>query len=197
MVLPPVIVGAIAPEGGKEVLGRIDNEGFSMTLNLRSHTRHKRKPETANASHFCLDELAGQCADMNHRIRLRPSDEHFALPDTSPANLILLLRILQRLDQIEAMLEPLIEGDRDCRADPVAAKVELLREACIEMDISFTADGYIGEHSAARLLSRSATTLRNWRYAERPLKFRVLGSRIEYGLDDLAAFLAERSEIAI
>ena len=86
---------------------------------------------------------------------------HVALPDTSPANLILLLQILQRLNQIEAILEPFIEADRNCHANPAAAAIEQPREACIEMGISLTADGFIGEHNAARLLNRSATTLRN------------------------------------
>ena len=133
---------------------------------------------------------------MNDRVRLRPSDEQFAVPDTSPANLILLLRILQRLEQIEALLQPLIEGDRNSHPNPVEVKAKQLREACLETGISLTADGFIGEHNAARLLNRSATTLRNWRYTEQPLKFRVLGGRIEYGLSDLAGFLAERGEIA-
>ena len=62
------------------------------------------------------------------------------------------------------------------------------------MGISLTADGFIGEHNAAKLLNRSATTFRNWRYGERPLKFRVLGSRIEYQLVDLAEFLTERGD---
>ena len=57
-----------------------------------------------------------------------------------------------------------------------------------------SADGYVREYHAARLFNRSATTLRNWRYAERPLKYRLFAGRIEYRLEDLAAFLADRGE---
>ena len=145
-----------------------------------------RQVGAATVLRFCLDD-PDKCAAMNDRIRPRPSDTHIAF---SSANLILLLRILRRLDQIEVILEPLIGGDRNSHP----SKADQLRAACADLGIPVSADGYIRESHAARLINRDTVTLRNWRYCEKPLPYRLFAGRIEYRLDDLAAFLAERGD---
>lgn len=65
--------------------------------------------------------------------------------------------------------------------DPLA----LLRAACDAMGIARTWDEHVSEQDAARLLRRSAQTLRNRRGLDRPLPFRRHGRRIEYALSDL------------
>ena len=87
------------------------------------------------------------------------------------------------LTRIEAMLAEVLELLRDRRPfeqdDPVAAKVEMLRAACIERGIVVSGDGFIKESDAARLLNRAPVTLRNWRYCEKPLPIRMFAGRIE------------------
>ena len=70
----------------------------------------------------------------------------------------------------------------------------MLRAACIERGILVSGDGFIRESDAARLLSRAPVTLRNWRYCEKPLPFRMFAGRIEYSIEALANFLIERRD---
>jgi hypothetical protein len=68
----------------------------------------------------------------------------------------------------------------------------MLRAACIGCGIVVSGDGFIKESDAARLLNRAPVTLRNWRYYERPLPFRMFAGRIEYSIEALAKFLVKR-----
>jgi hypothetical protein len=104
----------------------------------------------------------------------------------------MLADVLGRLGRLEAQVAGLVEPLQG--GDPVAVKLAELQTACVERGLRLSGDGYIKESAAAQLLNRSTNTLRNWRYCEGRLKFRLLGGRIEYALADLAAFLAERGE---
>ena len=107
----------------------------------------ERRVDAANVSLVGLNDLgklAGKCAAIE-----RPDPPSAFQYACRPAGHLAgkshpFAQILQRPDQIEAMLDPLMEGDRNCRVNPVEAKVDQLREACIEMGISLTADGFIG-----------------------------------------------------
>jgi hypothetical protein len=100
------------------------------------------------------------------------------------------LAIADQLDRIEAKLDLLLaERSREltpaAEDDPAAALIA----ACADQGIPVTADGRIGEYDAARLLCKSPQTLRNWRYAARPLPHSRIGGRVMYALADLAAYL--------
>ena len=123
----------------------------------------ERQVDAAIVLRFCLDD-PDKCAEMNDWLGLRSSDAHFALPDTSPTNIALLLRILQRLDQIEALLQPLLEGDKNRHGPATVSKADELRAACRDLGIPVSGDGYIRESHAARLINRATVTLKNWRY---------------------------------
>ncbi|ANK84168.1 MULTISPECIES: helix-turn-helix domain-containing protein [unclassified Rhizobium] len=101
-----------------------------------------------------------------------------------------IVRIERAVNRIEAKLDRVLATrDRQTQStdqrDPVAA----LRAVCHERAVVLTGDGRIGEYDAAMLLGRSPTTLRNWRFGERPIPHSKLGGRIMYRLEDLAAFL--------
>jgi hypothetical protein len=83
---------------------------------------------------------------------------------------------------------------RNAEPDPVDFRTEQLRQACEDLEIPVSGDGFVREADAGRLLNRAAKTLRNWRDQSRPLEYRVLGNRVEYSLLTLAAFLVERGE---
>jgi hypothetical protein len=107
--------------------------------------------------------------------------------------------ILARLAAIEMQVKALTRqnfppgGSFEGNIGTCSDKLDQLVAACLELGIPVSADGYVREYAAAKLLNRSAFTLRNWRYAEQPLRFRLLGGRIEYRLAELAAWL-DRTE---
>ncbi len=107
--------------------------------------------------------------------------------------------LLARLAALEAKVEALQRqnvppaGRFEDGSPTCGSKLDQLTAACRDLGITISGDGWIREHGAARLLGRSAFTLRNWRYAERPLPYRILGGRIEYRLADLADWL-DRTE---
>src|SRR5262245_25549736 len=103
-----------------------------------------------------------------------------ALPEPSLAALV------ARIDALEERMERLEQRDTNSSGEIVSDPVDVLREACADMGISVSADGYVREADAARLLNRSAHTLKNWRDQSRPLSFRRMGNRVEYSLRTLA-----------
>ncbi|MER9233638.1 helix-turn-helix domain-containing protein [Mesorhizobium sp. M0622] len=98
--------------------------------------------------------------------------------------------LADQLNRIEAKLDLLLAG-RSREVTPAAEDDPAadLRAACADMGIAITADGRVGEYGAAMLVGKSPQTLRNWRYAARPLPHSRIGGRIMYGLADLAAYL--------
>lgn len=74
-------------------------------------------------------------------------------------------------------------------ADSVEQMVDRLREVCRERGAFVSWDGHVSERTAAALLGREPGTLRNWRGQHRPLAFRKLHGRVQYGLADLARLL--------
>ena len=81
---------------------------------------------------------------------------------------------------------------RNAEPDPVDFRTEQLRQACIDLGLPVSGDGFVKEDAAARLLNRSRITIRNWREMHRPLEFRRVGRLIEYDLRVIAAYLVAR-----
>lgn len=96
--------------------------------------------------------------------------------------------VLEALRAIEARLEALERVTFPVVPAPPST-AEMLVDRCRELAIPITADGFVREHGAARLLNRASSTLRNWRYGDEPIPWRMLGGRIEYSLSDIAGFL--------
>jgi hypothetical protein len=104
--------------------------------------------------------------------------------------------ILRRLDAavlelaaLRALLKAADEPDEP--ADPRAEAVERLRRCCAERGIEVGLGDTIAEGDAARLLRRSASSLRRWRAEGRgPNWRRGLGQRVEYALADITEFHA-------
>lgn len=74
-------------------------------------------------------------------------------------------------------------------ADPVEHMTERLQSACRDMGAFITWDNFVSERTAAALLSREASTLRNWRTQHRPLPYRKLHGRVQYQLSDIAKLI--------
>jgi hypothetical protein len=76
--------------------------------------------------------------------------------------------------------------------------VEALRESCAARGIIVAGDNTVSEPDAAKLLNRSAFTLRNWRLyhegEEAPLAFTLDGVRARYSLSALADHLEKKWE---
>lgn len=75
----------------------------------------------------------------------------------------------------------------------LAASVEadvltLMRAACLMMGIERTWDDHVSERDAAKLVRRSASTLRNRRGLDCPLPYRKRAGRVEYALSDLSSW---------
>ena len=51
----------------------------------------------------------------------------------------------------------------------------------------------LNEHEAAAVLNVEATTLRRWRWAGHPPRFRKIGAAVRYHPDDLAEFIEAAS----
>jgi hypothetical protein len=135
-------------------------------------------------------------AGVGKRVTFHVVDDSGQSADRAPP--LLYPAILARLAALEAQMAELtarVTGNDTLSHDNIiTSRLDILTAACAEQAITVSADGYILESAAARLLGRSKTTLRNWRYEARPLPFRLLGGRIEYRLADLASFLEGRSE---
>jgi hypothetical protein len=120
--------------------------------------------------------------------------------DVGPSEETRLDALLGRMRALEAKVEELerqnkflgtsFEHDKSCHP----SRLDQLTAACAENGFPLSADGYIRESHAARLINRASVTLRNWRYCERPLPYRLFAGRIEYRLADLAAFMEGREE---
>jgi len=84
-----------------------------------------------------------------------------------------------------------------CGDEHISASVSIddktaeLQEACQREGIRGTLDGRVSEEVAASVLGKAPGTLKNWRQAHRPLKYRRSGGRIQYSLRELAMFLLE------
>ena len=68
----------------------------------------------------------------------------------------------------------------------------MLQAACIKRGILVSGAGFIRESDAARLLNWAPVALRNWRYCEQPLPFRMFAGQIKSSIEALAKFLVER-----
>ncbi|MCZ4091681.1 hypothetical protein [Sinorhizobium psoraleae] len=79
-----------------------------------------------------------------------------------------------------------LTGSREAAA---TSRVDLLRQACIDLAIPVGFNDSVSEEDAARLLHRSRFTLRNRRLADEPIPFMRSGNRVMYRLCDLAKFL--------
>ncbi|MBZ9604268.1 hypothetical protein [Phyllobacterium chamaecytisi] len=96
--------------------------------------------------------------------------------------------LLRRMEELElAVMELQRRNDTTDISSP--NPVDVLRESCRDRNIPISGDGYVREADAARLVNRSAHTLRNWRQQHCPLAFRRLGNRVEYSLDVISEFL--------
>lgn len=87
-----------------------------------------------------------------------------------------------------------IAAEADSAADQLASTAAAIRAACVAMGAPVTADGCIDEATAARMLGKARKTLRNWRHQGRPIPYTVRNRRVQYRIDALANWLAQRNE---
>lgn len=78
-----------------------------------------------------------------------------------------------------------LTGPREPAPTP---RVDLLRQACIDLAIPLGFNDSVSEEDAARLVHRSKFTLRNRRLTDTPIPFVRSGNRVMYRLCDLAKF---------
>lgn len=64
-----------------------------------------------------------------------------------------------------------------------------LEQRCRERGLLVAFDLTVCERTAAKIIGREQTTLRNWRSAGAQLRSRKVGGRVRYALRDLAEFL--------
>lgn len=107
-------------------------------------------------------------------------------------------RIEQRLDlEIAATARRLAElleqrAAMTTDAEPAAQAGTLadeLRQTAKDLGISVCSQGTVSERDAARLVGRSALTLRNRRLTDEPIPYERVGRTIRYKLEALAEYL--------
>lgn len=84
-----------------------------------------------------------------------------------------------------------LNGAASSSAVPAANGTAIdIETICRANDIAISPDGFITEPGLAAIVRKSEYTVRNWRNISRPIPYRKIGRRVEYRLQDVAAFLA-------
>jgi hypothetical protein len=103
----------------------------------------------------------------------------------------ILRRQLAEHERAAAEIRQLLEEGTIDGSQPNGADLDDLRIRCREAGIEIIPGDLVSEKDAARLISRSPKTLRNWRYLmmDGQLPFEHFAGRIVYRLEDLADFI--------
>ena len=98
------------------------------------------------------------------------------------------------IDRISAELDAMRRIITSDGAEP-CDMADLLRVRVRENGRSITPDGFVDEAAAAELVGRSPHTLRRWRAEHRPIAFRLVHGRVQYSLEEIAAYLRAGREM--